>query len=74
MACVGIALLSGLPGGARAADLSPGMEHLRAGRTDQALTFFEEAGKQNPNDVKVLNMIGATLCLRNRTQDSIPYF
>ncbi len=74
VACLGLTVLSGLPGGARAADLSPGIEHLRAGRTDQALAFFEEAGKHNPNDVKVLNMIGATLCLRNRTLDSIPYF
>ena len=64
----------GLCAGAGAADLSPGLRHLREGRADQALAFFEEAGKRNPHDVVVLNMIGATLCLQNQTEDAIPYF
>ena len=67
-------VLGGPLSDARAADLTPGMEHLRAGRTDQALAFFEDTRKENPNDVVVLNMIGATLCLRNQTEDSLPYF
>ncbi len=57
-----------------AADAAPGLEHLRAGRVDEALEHFQAARRSNPDDLVALNMIGAILCIKDEPGDAIPYF
>ena len=50
------------------------MEHLRAGRVDEALAFFREALHGDPDDLTALNMVGAILCIQDDPESSIGYF
>ncbi len=60
--------------GLQADDSAVGLEHLRAGRVDEALAFFTEITESRPDDVSALNMVGAILCLKDDPEGSIPYF
>ena len=60
--------------GFQADDSAVGLEHLRAGRVDEALVFFTEITGRRPDDVSALNMVGAILCLKDDPEGSIPYF
>lgn len=57
-----------------AADSATGLEHLRAGRVDEALAQFKGVLEGNPDDLAALNMVGAILCIRNEPASSIVYF
>lgn len=69
-----VAALAGTIPVVRAADGPSGLEHLRAGRVDEALAFFRSSLQTNPNDVTALNMIGAILCIKDEPESSIAYF
>ncbi len=74
---VAFLLLAAILAGSRdvcAADAAPGLEHLRAGRVDEALKHFEAAMASNPDDLVTLNMIGAILCMKDEPADAVPYF
>ena len=57
-----------------AADGATGLEHLRAGRVNEALAHFRGLLEGNPDDLEALNMVGAILCIRNEPEPSIAYF
>lgn len=59
---------------AGAADGPTGLEHLRAGRVDEALAVFKGRLESNPDDVMALNMVGAILCMKDEPGPSIAYF
>lgn len=59
---------------AGAADGPTGLEHLRAGRVDEALTVFKGKLESKPDDVTALNMVGAILCMKDELGPAIAYF
>lgn len=69
-----VAALTGAISIVRAADGPTGLEHLRAGRVDEALAFFKSSLETNPTDVTALNMVGAILCIKDEPESSIAYF
>lgn len=56
------------------AETEAGFEHLRAGRVDEALSFFNARLEESPEDVTALNMVGAILCMKDEPRNSIAYF
>lgn len=69
-----VAALAGTAPAVPAAESAPGFEHLRAGRVDAALTFFQTQLAQQPDDLTALNMVGAIHCLKDEPETSIAYF
>ena len=56
------------------AETEAGLEHLREGRIDEALSIFSARLEENPEDVTALNMVGAILCMKDEPRNSIAYF
>ena len=69
-----LATLAGAVPVMHAADGATGLEHLRAGRVEDALHFFKSRLEANPDDVTALNMVGAILCIKDEPESSIAYF
>ena len=69
-----VATLAGAVPALRAADSATGLEHLRAGRVDDALAIFQRSLEANPDDVTALNMVGAIYCIKDEPETSIEYF
>ena len=69
-----LATLAGAVPATCVADSETGFEHLRAGRIDDALEFFQSTLEANPDDVTALNMVGAIFCIKDDPESSIPYF
>ena len=73
LSLVAVATFGGAIPATRAAD-GAGFEHLRAGRFDDALAFFQAKLEVSGDDVTALNMIGAIYCLKDEPETSIAYF
>lgn len=69
-----VAALAGAAPAAPAAESATGFEHLRAGRVDAALAFFQTRLAQQPDDLTALNMVGAIHCLKDEPAVAIAYF
>lgn len=69
-----VAALAGTALAAPAAESATGFEHLRAGRVDAALAFFQTRLAQQPDDLTALNMVGSIHCLKDEPETSIAYF
>ena len=68
------AMLAGAAPTVMLADAETGLELIQAGRVDEALMHYEARLKENPDDVKSLNMVGSILCMKNDPESSLPYF
>lgn len=69
-----VAVLAGASPVAMLADGRNGLELIQAGRVDEALLHYEARLKENPDDVKSLNMMGSILCMKDDPEASLPFF
>lgn len=69
-----VAVLAGASPVAMLADGRSGLELIQAGRVDEALMHYEARLKENPDDVKSLNMMGSILCMKDDPEASLPFF
>ena len=69
-----VTILAGAVPAVMLAEAESGLELIRAGRVDEALMHYEARLKENPDDVKSLNMVGSILCMKDDPEGSLPYF
>ena len=69
-----VTILAGAVPAVMLAEAESGLELIRAGRVDEALMHYEARLKENPDDVKSLNMVGSILCMKDDPEASLPFF
>ena len=69
-----VTILAGAAPAVMLAEAESGLELIQAGRVDEALMHYEARLKENPDDVKSLNMVGSILCMKDDPEASLPFF
>ena len=69
-----VTILAGAAPAVMLAEAESGLELVQAGRVDEALMHYEARLKENPDDVKSLNMVGSILCMKDDPEASLPFF
>ena len=69
-----VTILAGAVPAVMLAEAESGLELIQAGRVDEALMHYEARLKENPDDVKSLNMVGSILCMKDDPEASLPFF